>query len=223
MKKTMLALGAVLLLLSGCGIPINFNLQTVAGSGKVTSESRPVTDVRAVLLSGAGELVIAQTGTESFTVETDDNIQPLIETTLFDGKLTIGFKSGKYPSRVSKLRYILTVKSLEDIALSGAGTITADKLGADKLTIESSGAGKITVNGKVGDLNMSLSGAGTFDGEKLEAQTATIKISGVGSAVVNAVKTLDATISGAGSIEYVGSPQVTPTISGAGNIKQRKP
>ena len=215
-------LGAAFLL-SGCGIPLNINLQTVAGSGKVTSEMRSVSNVRAVSLTGAGELVIQQTGTDSLTIETDDNLQPLIETTMFQGKLTIGFKAGSFPSRFTKLRYTLTVKSLESIELSGAGTITGDALTADKLIIDSSGAGKITVAGKVGDLTMNLSGAGSFDGEKMEAQTVAIKISGVGNAVVNAVKTLDATISGAGNIEYVGSPQVRPTITGAGSIKAKKP
>jgi len=182
-----------------------------------------VSDVLAVALTGAGELVIQQTGTESLTIETDDNLHSLIETPLFQGKVTIGFKSGTFPSRVSKLRYVLTVKSIDSIALSGAGTVTGDNLTADKLTIDSSGAGKITMSGKVGDLTMDMSGAGSFEGDKLEAQTASVKISGVGNAVVNAVKTLDATISGAGNIEYIGSPTVRPTITGAGSIKQRKP
>ncbi len=224
MNKKFIATGtvaALALALSGCGIPIEINIRTVIGSGNVKTEARPVSNISAVTLSGVGELVIQQTGTESLTVEADDNILPIIETRMTGGRLNIGFVPNTVPSRGTQLRYTLTVRSLEDISLSGAGTINAANIRADKFTVSSSGAGKITITGTAGDLNVSLSGAGAFDGAAFESKDAIVQVSGVGSAIVNAQRTLNATVSGIGSVEYIGSPSVSKQVSGIGTVKQK--
>ena len=48
----------------------------VLGSGNITSESRDVSDFNEVGLEGVGTLTIEQTGSETLTIEADDNIIP---------------------------------------------------------------------------------------------------------------------------------------------------
>lgn len=210
----------ILLVASACTIRLP---DSVAGSGRVVTESRPVSGIHAVSLAGVGELVIDQTGSESLTIEADDNIAPLITTEVTNGELIIGFRPNTIPVRTTELKYTLTVKSLDEINLSGAGTVDATNLAADRLVINSSGAGKITTAGKVTDQEVNLTGAGSYDGANLASENARIEISGVGGATVRVNKTLDVRISGAGSVEYIGSPTVDQEISGAGSVKQREP
>jgi hypothetical protein len=208
----------VTLVTSACRLP-----NTVAGSGNVVTESRPVSGVNSVSLSGVGELIIDQSGSESLTVEADDNFLPLITTEVRDGRLIIGFKENVIPTRTTRLRFTLNVRELEGIDLSGAGIVNVADLAGDVITINSSGAGTITTAGKVTNQRVNLSGAGSYDGANLDSENASVQLSGLGSAVVRASKTLDATISGAGSVEYIGSPTVNQHISGAGSVKQRQP
>ncbi len=224
MHAKLIAISTIVVLslaLSGCGIPIEINIRTIAGSGNVKTETRPVSNLTAVTLSGAGELIIEQTGTESLTIEADDNILPIIETRMEGRRLNIGFVPNTAPSRAARLRYTLTVRSLEDITLSGAGTINATNIRADKFIVSSSGAGKITIAGTAGDLNITLSGAGAFDGAAFEAKNVVVQVSGVGSSTVNAQRTLNASVSGVGSVEYIGNPEVTQQVSGVGSVKQK--
>jgi hypothetical protein len=221
MKIKLLAVSVVVLLVaSACAIRLP---NSVTGSGKVITESRPISGIHAVSLTGVGELFIDQTGSESLTLEADDNIMPLITTQVSNGTLIIGFKDNTIPVRTSGLKYTLTVESLDEIDLSGAGTMDARNLTADRLVIGSSGAGKITTAGKVTDQQVTLSGAGGYDGANLETENTRVQVSGVGSATVRVNKTLDAKISGIGSVEYIGNPTVTKEISGAGTVKQREP
>ena len=87
-----LALGALLWSLAGCDSI--FGSGVVVGSGTLKSESRPVSGFTTVTLSTVGSLTIEQTGTESLTVEGDDNIVPLITTVVKNNNLEIGHDAG---------------------------------------------------------------------------------------------------------------------------------
>ncbi len=138
-----------------------------------------------------------------------------------------------------RIRYFVTVKSLEQIILGGAGSISADALvgqnlgivhagiGVLKLTglqfeevdVDLSGLGEVMLAGKVESQNLDLSGAGSYQAVRLQSQHANLSLSGAGSAKVWAEATLNGRISGAGSIQYKGSPQIEESLSGLGKIK----
>lgn len=192
----------------------------VNGSGHVKTESRAVSGFSSIHLSGAGHLIITQTGSESLSITSDDNILPLITTSVSGGTLSIGVKPGNSIGKVTQLDYHVTVKTLRAIDVSGAATISATGITTDTLTLSLSGASTATISGQGQALTLTISGAGHFDGRQFATHTATVSISGAGDASVAASDTLDATISGAGSVTYYGSPHVTQHISGAGSIKQ---
>ena len=106
--------------------------------------------VVAVNLATVGMLVIQQGETESLFVEADDNILPLIVTSVKDGTLTID--SSRSFSDPTTLTYTLTVLEVNAITLSGAGTINGDNLSGDVISLENGGSGSIAL----GDLGSVL-------------------------------------------------------------------
>lgn len=219
-------------LLSGCAFGM------VIGSGKSVTETRAVSDFHAVDFAFLGDLEITQGDAETLTITGDDNIVALIRTTVRDGVLHIDAGAANIGRTIVPLRYVLTVKELDSIALSGlgnvsmpsltsddvvlalsgAGSLTIDAVTADDVAVSLSGLGSANLSGEVNRQVVNLSGAGSYYADDLRTQTADVSISGLGSAEVWAVETLNAAISGAGNIEYKGNPQVTQQISGLGRI-----
>ena len=66
--KVVTGMAVILLLVSACGILPS------RGSGKLITDTRAVSDFEAVDFSGAGKVEIIQDGTESITIETDDDV-----------------------------------------------------------------------------------------------------------------------------------------------------
>lgn len=216
----LIALAAAALVLSACNFVIP---GAVVGSGKIVSESRPVSGFSKVDLTGYGDLAIDVNGSEALTIEGDDNIVPLVTTEVRGDTLYIGFKERTPVQRVTRLRYTVSAKQLEGLTVSGAGNVNASNINAPRMDVMTSGAGRINMSGKATDQTITLTGAGSFEGENLQGETAKVSTSGVGRAIVNASKSLDVNISGAGAVEYIGNPQVTKQISGVGSVKQRQP
>src|SRR3712207_1838364 len=74
------------------GITACNSLFGVNGSGNLISETRQVAGFSAVDLDGVGELNIQQGSTESLLIEGDDNIVPLITSTVRNGRLVLDIK-----------------------------------------------------------------------------------------------------------------------------------
>ncbi len=191
------------------------------GSGTAKTETRSVKDFTTIGFSGTGKVIVEQTGTESLSVTADDNILPLLETSVTDGKLSLGGKSGSSYSAKTPIEFKVGVKDLSKLSVSGAGNVEIVQLKTNKLEISVSGVGDVTISGSADALDMTLSGTGSFHGDKFRVKQAKARCSGVGSAVVNASDDLDASVSGVGSIEYVGSPNVKQSVSGIGSVKKK--
>lgn len=220
----------------------NLSVSVTKGSGNVITESRSVSNFHKVDLAGFGELSITQGDTESLTIETDDNLLPLIETKVENGVLSIGPDSKRGAISVNpthSIKYALHVKNLDALEISGAGNVNAPSLKSDTFTINTSGAGNLNLQqfetktlttsvsgagnillaGQVETQAATLSGFGNYDASNLKSTAADIRLSGAGNATVWASGTLNVQISGAGSVSYYGTPQVSQTISGIGAVK----
>lgn len=209
---------AGLLALGACGVG-GFGGGT-RGSGNLKTETRPVSGFTTVALSGAGNLIIQQTGSESLTITAEDNLLPLLTSTVQGGTLMLGQKAGASITPTRPINYVVTVKSLNGVSLAGAGNITANGIQTNALTVSLSGAGRMSISGAAASQMVNISGLGNYSAQGFQTGATQITISGAGSATVSASQTLDATISGAGNITYYGSPQVTQHVSGAGSIKR---
>jgi Putative auto-transporter adhesin, head GIN domain len=205
-----LALLAVVLL-AGCSV--------TRGSGQLSSESRQVNGFSKVELTGAGELSIEQTGTESLTISAEANLLPMLTSNVSGDTLVLGTQTNAKIVPTKPITYTLTVKDLNGLAVSGSGNVTVTKLATTAFNTSISGSGTITVNGTAVDQNLEITGSGRYQAEELTSESAKINISGSGVASVRVTDELDVHISGSGTLTYTGDPkEVTQEISGSGKL-----
>jgi hypothetical protein len=211
-----LAVGALLL---SCG---SGNLGGVQGSGQhVQSQARPVPAFDSIEFSGVGTVTVEQSGTDSVQVTADDNIIPLLTTTVDGTTLRLGARPDAAIGHPTTIEYHVTARQPRSLVLSGAGSINATQVNAPMLSLTNSGAGRLVLAGQTTTENIDLSGLGEIDASALTAQDADVNVGGAGTATVNAARTLNATVTGVGGIEYVGNPTVTQHVTGIGSVRRR--
>jgi len=202
--------------------------------------SLDVSDFNEVVLEGVGTLTIEQTGSETLTIEANDNIIPYLRTEVENGRLVISVEDNTTLRSTKPINYWLTVKNLNALTLSRSGDINTDAISTDSLEVSLPGSGnieaadiststsevKLTGSGSVktagrsNSQNVSISGSGSYQGEDLESEEAMVDVGGSGTATVNVSDDLDVSISGSGSVEYVGDPTVSQDMSGSGEVKK---
>lgn len=216
-----------------------FPFRSIAGSGKVITEQRKISDVNEVNFDGFGNLFIKQSEAESLTIEAEDNIVKNIKTIVSGNILTIRFDKGLIPVPTKQIYITINVKDISRVNFAGAGSIECDNLKAENFEINSSGAGdikfiidaqtltsKITgaggiqISGSANNQEIQITGAGSYNGKDLISSKCKVIITGAGSASVNVKDLLEVKISGVGSVNYIGDPEVSKDISGAGSVKK---
>lgn len=193
---------------------------TVAGSGVLATEPRAVGGFNGIVLSGAGRLLIEQTGFESLQITADDNILPLLTSEVVGGRLELGVRAGMSVSP-TEIVYRLTVAQLNEIVVSGAAEIDAAGIDTDFLQITISGAATVDLSGRAANQNVTISGAANYHAPSLRSDDVRIGVSGSAHAVVRARYRLEVSISGSGTVEYYGSPEVS--VSGNGTVRRLGP
>jgi hypothetical protein len=196
-------------LVTGCG---------TEGSATIGRESRDISGVRAVELTGDAQLSIVQTGVESLTVETDDNLLDHISSDVVNGTLVLEVDGIIDPT--DGIAYELTVVDLEQLTLSGSGTVEMTTLSADRLDVSISGSGTVTATGSATSQAVDIGGSGRYDASELTSITASVDISGSGTAAVRVRDRLDVDVAGSGAVTYDGDPAVNQHVSGAGSVTQ---
>lgn len=191
------------------------------GPTNVTEESRNVSGFEEVELGGIGNLSIEQTGSESLSVEAEEDVLPKIRTEVVGKRLIIGFEPNATVHTTEPINYKLTVEDLNALEVSGPANVEAEGIGTDRLAVTIGGAGNVKTGGEADEQEIEISGAGNYRAEGLESKEVNIHIAGSGSAIVNASEELDARISGIGSVEYIGDPTVEQDISGVGRVSKR--
>ena len=116
----------------------------------------------------------------------------------------------------------VTVPAVNELALSGSGTIAAEGVDVDALAIALSGSGVVSANGRAQQIDVKLNGSGDVQLQDLVAHEVHAKMSGTGCIAVNATESLDASVPGTGSIVYTGNPpSVRKSVSGIGSVSGR--
>jgi hypothetical protein len=217
---------------SACGATI------IKGSGDLITETRQVSNFDSIDLSGSGEVIVTQGGSESLTIETDDNVMEHVKAEVVGGTLELGFEEGL--NLIDHTRLIFTVgvddlKSLEisgsgdiesdmiettrlDATISGSGDVQITDLTAGEVTAKISGSGEIDLAGDAAAQDITISGSGKYLAGDLCSESVKVKISGSGDATVCATEDLDSNISGSGSVNYYGRPSINTSGSGSGKI-----
>jgi hypothetical protein len=221
----------------GCaGLP---GWQTVDGSGNVVTEDRQVSGFEHLSISGEGELIVSQGDEESLTIETDDNLLPLIKSEVHNGRLSIGPRNANLrPTKGT--RYRLNLRKLNGLESSGSAKVEADTINTERLAVNISGSGEMKIShlesrelsthisgsgsmsvaGHAATQDISLSGSGNLHASNLKSSKAEAHISGSGHATLWVTEELTAHISGSGSVEYRGDATVESHVSGSGKVRR---
>lgn len=229
-KLAVLLLLATMLTLSACN--------SIRGSGALITETRQISNFDKIALSGSGEVIVTQSGSESLSIETDKNVMKYIEAEVKGGILTLGIKENVNVSPTHLVFYV-SVDNLSGLTVSGSGKIGSDKIETNHLDVlvsgsgevqiaditasevkaEVSGSGAIDLVGEAAAQNVTVSGSGKYLAGDVCSASVAIYVSGSGDATVCATGRLDANNSGSGSIKYYGQPTVNTSSSGSGTIK----
>ncbi|MBL8520483.1 MAG: DUF2807 domain-containing protein [Betaproteobacteria bacterium] len=212
----------------------------VTGSGVSKTDSRQVSGFSGLSLGVSAKVEIRQGNTEAVTLTGDDNIVPLVETVVEDGKLKIRWNERNLNTSYKELKIVVDAKSMESIGVAGSGDVTADTLNARKfsvsvagsgdvrirqLTAESvsakiAGSGDVELGGKAGSLETKISGSGDVRAGNLETKSSTVSIAGSGNVTLWAQESLKVSVAGSGDVRYYGDPEVKQSVAGSGRLKR---
>ena len=211
----------------------------VKGNGVTRTESRNVSGFTGISLSVPGNLEVHLGPTESVTVEADENILPLVETTVSRGTLHIPTPRGQ-DIDPQVLRIVVQARQLDTLALAGSGSISGTGLKAASLKVDVGGSGSVSLQrvdfedvsvslggsgsvnlgGKAKALKVSVAGSGNVSAAGLQADEARVSIAGSGIASVSARDALRVSIAGSGSVRYQGDPKLVRSIAGSGDVQR---
>ncbi|MBT3209219.1 MAG: DUF2807 domain-containing protein [Bacteroidetes bacterium] len=230
----LISITLVSLFLPGCFI------NCIVGSGDVVSEERNVEAFNSIDLSGTANVYISKNRKNKVEIKTDDNILPLVETFVKNGKLFISNKN--CISKTTVFDIYISMAEIEELNVSGSGQIhSEDKFKSNEIKLIVSGSGEILIDIKAnfvksrisgsGEIELKgntdrqdvrISGSGEYNSFDLFSNIAIVDVSGSGNCEVNVEKSLEAEVSGSGDIEYKGEPkEVNTKVSGSGSIKKR--
>jgi len=214
--------------------------ERVQGNGNISKQARDVSNFRALGLGLPGTVEVRIGNTESVTIESDDNILPLIETVVEDGTLKIRPARRNLQLDTRNLKVVITAKKLERIAVGGSGSVDAEDLRGGQLSFDVDGSGSINLRniegesvsvslggsgnlkatGSADKLKISIGGSGKVSTGQLATREAAVSIGGSGQATVWAKQALSVSVAGSGDVSYYGDPQVTKSVMGSGTVKR---
>lgn len=231
------------MLLISCNLTINGQeVSFIEPSDTIITEERPVGSFTAIEFSTFGRLILTQGETETLAVRGSDNIVPLVKTSVSGGVLKISMDEDVNITGLNSdnvLTFTITLKSLNNVTISGAGKVEMDRLVTSDLRVELSGAGQfvlddlmaetldvsisgvgnVEIAGEVTTAKIDISGAGPVNCPDLKIQTAEVTISGIGGATIWVTDQLTGEISGGGSVSYYGDPHTSTQSTGIGSFK----
>jgi ketosteroid isomerase-like protein len=239
MKKTLVFLLS-LCLISTVSAQVG---KSIKGNGKEKTENRAVGPYDGIALSGWFTVELTNGDEGDLTLMGDENLLEHLETVVKNGTLHIrtekgySLKSGSWSS--DKIVITVPVKSINEIALSGSGSITSHttleadflntsmsgsgdialKIATEKLKISLSGSGDVNLSGSTNQLEIHVSGSGDVRAYELAANSVETVISGSADIQVTANESLVARVSGSGDVHYRGNPsKIDSKTSGSGDV-----
>jgi len=237
MKKIIFALIVFVFVLSACGV----TPPLVTGSGKMVTQTFDVQGFDQIRLGTSGVLYIEQGNEFRLTIETDDNILPLLSVEVEQGVLTIRTEPATTILQRETLIYRVTLPELSALDLSGSAEIRVENFEAQSLNVNVSGSGDVIfMDLDTNSFSSRISGSGNVTVENLTAQTVfselnnsgevrlvgtadshEIKVSGSGDVFADEFKTSNAqvTVNGSGDINLWVLENLDAIISGSGNVQ----
>lgn len=181
----------------------------------VVAQAYPISGVTGVQVGGGAFIEITQGDTESLTVEATPEVMKRVKVDLTDHLLTLSIKrEGKrftwFNNNNEKVRFILQVKQLSLLDLSGAAHAMIGKYHGEKIVLKASGASYANFNGlQINSLHLEGSGASNIEIQTIVSQAMDIDLSGASTFKVEKTsKTNQIKIGASGASNYHGRPLI---------------
>jgi hypothetical protein len=211
MKKLLLISLVSIFALTSC------NWHRIRGNGSVKTETREVAAFEAITCDGAYEVQIDCQQKQALTIETDENLLPLVKTEVHNNTLHIYTKGILFPTE--RIRVAVSIPNIAEFTSNGSTNGDINNINNSALDINIHGSGKLHMNGKSGRVNISTSGSSKIDATSLISENSDIQINGSGNIQVYATNSIDVQINGSGTVKYKGEPKnVNQQINGSGKI-----
>lgn len=212
----------------------------VRGSGVAATQRRDVGAFTGVEVGGPFAVVLRPASREAIEIVADENVLPLIETSVRGSSLRIDLAKNVRIEPRTKIVVTVDVVRLESVAVGGSGTIDGkafktakldaaiggsgsigfDDLDVGELAVAIGGSGSFRASGRAKKLGVNIGGSGRCDTEHLAAADVTVAVSGSGDVRVRADNALSASIAGSGDVHYTGAATPQVAIAGSGRVKK---
>jgi hypothetical protein len=236
MKKTKLYLSMLVLalILASCGnssISINeednATKESFAGNGKLSSNDRTIESFHAIELQGVFNVMLKQSKKEGLKIETDENLQSLIQSKVDNGVLKIKLKDSTNIKNLKKIDIYIDFVSIDRITTAGVGSVkcldtlrlpsldcklqgvgaTSLMINTQSLSIHSEMVGVLFLAGQANDLQIINKGLGAIEAFELKTNTLFLDTEGIGGAELFATDRITIHSKGLVGVRYKGHPK----------------
>lgn len=212
------------------------------GNGHVVKQNRQLSPFSKIKIDGVFNVILKQGDVPEVIVETDENLQGLVQTVVEGDLLLLQQKPHTSIGNSTKMNVYVTVNILSELGIGGVGNVScANTLTQDQLILFTSGVGSTKLNLNCNSLaakmkgvgNVSLAGmanmatihnegVGNLKAYDFIVQDLRITNEGVGNAQVDAERTISITNTGVGNVQHKGNATVTlSNDKGVGEVEKR--
>lgn len=177
-------------------------LNVVRGSGNVVTETYDVSGFTQVELETIGTLYIEQGAVDSLTVETDDNLLPLLIVHNGNGLLSLSDQASGQLLPTAGIIFRLTARDLRSVIANSSGNVFVGPIEADNLEVQLNASGRVEMDSVIADrFSISSTGSGDLRVDQVTADTIETKMQASGSVeLAGETDFLTASIDGSGSL-----------------------
>ncbi len=189
----------------------------IRGTGPTVTESRTLSNFHSINSTIVADIFLTQGPQEDIVIQAQQNILPLLETTVINQELILDFDG--CVEELDKISVTVVVPELRQLALTGVGNyVMQDDFELDALDISLVGVGEYRLRGTANMLSIDLVNVGNVNAFELSATSCDVSIIGVGDVEVLVTDQLDVSIVGVGNVFYRGMPTITSNITGQGAV-----
>jgi hypothetical protein len=177
-------------------------LNVVRGSGNVVVETYDVRGFTQVELETIGTLYIEKGEVDSLTVETDDNILPLLIVHNGNGLLSLSDQASGQLLPTAGITFRLTARDLRSVIANSSGNIFVGPIEADSLEVQLNASGRVEMDSVTADqFSIASTGSGDLRVGEVTADTIETKMQSSGSVeLAGETDTHEVEIGGSGSL-----------------------
>lgn len=222
-KRVLLSFVVIFSLIS-CKYSVDFRGEK--GNGNITTQTRTISqNFEKIHVKSGLNVIVSQNDVVSVTVETDENIQPIVTTEVENGVLIVSSNAPYNTNRTPTIRISLPIigglksssgstiksanilKSTSLIVDSSSGSEIQIEVEADYISLESSSGSEIDVKGKALKLETASSSGSDIDAGNLMANEVFSQTSSGSSTKVFPILSLNAKASSGSDVTYKNIPK----------------